>query len=348
MAHNLYRRLDGSYAALYVGKPAWHGLGEVEADKLQTPEAIQRRVFDKRVIVAMPAFAKIGRKVVEIPSFRAIGDPRTGEVYSFASDTYVPIQDIDALRVAGQIVKSNRRAVFASAGRLGNGARGFASIDLTRVLGPNALAIKNDPSAQEAFLFVDWSHDGSGAVRYGRWRNRVDCNNMLDAANASAAKAGRLARIIHRGGDVSMAQQVREAEEILGFTVRDMTLNTKLLNELAAIALPKPDAWFADFTEKVVPIPEDMKRPSEREAVRDLLVELWKSSPTLVGVPKTPYRGLQVVAEYGDHFRNLRIGADNAAAVPERRFRSITEGPSADMKALALDLIRQEFEVSVK
>lgn len=342
MAHNLSRRLDGTYQALYVGKPAWHGLGDVE-NLPQTPEQIQRRVFDRRVIEVFPAFARIGRKIVEVPEFRAIGDKAAGKVYAFATPDYVPIQDIDALRIAGQIVKSNRKAVFVSAGALGNGARGFASIDLTRVLGANALAIKNDPSAQEAFLFVDWTHDGSGSVKYGRWRNRVDCNNMLDAANAAASGSGRLARIIHRGGGESMADQIREAERILGFTVADMQLNTKLLNELAAISLPKPDLWFKDFSELLIPIPQVMERPLAREQARELLTDLWNGSNTLGGVPKTPYRGLQVVAEYGDHFRTLRIS--DVKAAPERRFRSITEGPSADLKARALELIRQEFEI---
>ena len=347
MAHNLARRLDGTYMALYVGQPAWTSVGVV-LDKLQTPEQIQRKVFDRRVIEAFPAYAKIGKKVVEVPEFRAIGDKAAGKVFSFASEEYVPIQDIDALRVAGQIVKSNRKAIFASAGLLGNGARGFASIDLTRVLGADALAITGDPSAQEAFLFADWAHDGSGSVKYGRWRNRVDCNNMLDAANAAAGKSGRLARILHRGGADSMADQVREAERVLGFTVADMKLNTKLLNELAAISLPKPDQWFADFTEKLVPIPDDMERKSTREQTRDLLRDLWSGSKTLQTVPKTPYRGLQVVTEYADHFRPLRISEANAASVPEKRFRSIVEGPAADMKAFALELIRQEFEIGQK
>lgn len=344
MAHNLARRLDGTYMALYVGEPAWHNLGDV-VDARQTRQQIVRKVFGGRRIEAVPAYAKIGRKVVEVADFRALADVKAGIVYGYASPEFVPIQDGDALAVAEQIVKSKRKAVWMSAGALGNGARGFASIDLTAVLGQDALAIKGDPSKQQAFLFVDWAHDGTSAVKYGRWRNRVDCNNMLDAANAAAAASGRLARIIHRGGEASMAAQVREAEEVLGFVVRDLKSNTKLLNELAAISLPKPDVWFGDFVKVLVPIPEEMERKGTREETRDLITALWQDSKTLAGVPKTPYRALQAVAEYGDHFRPLRVSEVNAAIVPEKRFRSITEGPAADLKARALDLIRQEFEL---
>lgn len=346
MAHNLHQRLDGTYMALYVGAPAWHNLGEV-LDARQTTQQIVRKVFGKRVIEAVPAYAKMGNRIVEIPEFRALADVKAKQVFGYASPEFVPIQDGEALAVAEQIVKSKRKAVWSSAGALGRGARGFASIDLTAVLGQDALAIKGDASAQQAFLFVDWSHDGSSAVKYGRWRNRVDCNNMLDAANASAAKSGRLARIIHRGGEQSMAAQVREAEEVLGFVVRDLKLNTKFLNQLAAISLPKPDAWFREFTEVLVPIPEDMERKFTREETRDLLVDIWNGSKAMQGVPKTPYRGLQAVAEYADHFRPLRVSADTPLIVPEKRFRTITEGPAADLKARAQDLIRQEFEIKV-
>lgn len=347
MAHNLATRLDGTHMALYVGKPAWHELGEV-LEARQTSAQIVRKVFGKRVVESVPAYAKLGGKIIEVPEFRALADVRGKQVFGYASPEFVPIQDGEALAVAEQIIKSKRKAIWSSAGALGNGARGFASIDLTAVLGADALAIKGDPSAQQAFLFVDWSHDGSSAVKYGRWRNRVDCNNMLDAANSAAAKSGRLARIIHRGGEQSMAAQVKEAEEVLGFVVHDLKLNTKFLNQLAAISLPKPDAWFAEFSEILVPIPEDMERKSTREETRDLLTALWQSSKTLVTVPKSPYRGLQVVAEYADHFRNLRVSDVNAALVPEKRFRTITEGPAADLKARAAELIRQEFEIGVK
>jgi phage/plasmid-like protein (TIGR03299 family) len=347
MAHNLARRVDGTYMALYVDKPAWHGLGEV-VDELQSASQIYKRVFSGRVIEAVPAYAKVGKKIIEVPNFRALADVKAGTVYGYASPEYVPIQDLAGLQILEAITKVTKgKGLFSSAGALGNGARGFASIDLTRVLPADCLAIKGDPSKQQAFLFGDWSHDGKSALNIGRWRNRVDCNNMLDAATGSAKTAGRYVSIRHTGAD-TMAERITEAERILGFVEADFRLNAALLSQLNEIRIPRFPEWLKGFTEMLIPIPEGMERPLSRVEARTLIRDITTQSKTMTGVPaNTAYRAYQGVAEYADHFRSLRISAETPSVVPERRFRSITEGPAADLKARALELIRQEFEVRI-
>lgn len=347
MAHNLARRLDGTYMAIYVDKPAWHGLGDV-VDKLQSAEQIYTKVFGRRVITLVPAYAKLGKKIVEVPEFRALADVKAGTVFAFSSPEYVPIQDLNALRILEALVKSSKKGVFGSAGALNaNASRGFASIDLTRVLGKDALAIKGDPSAMEAWLFGTWAHDATGSLNIGRWRNRVDCNNMLNAATADATAKGRLVRIVHTGAD-SMADRLHEAERILGLVEDDFRANAALLNTLNQIRIPKFPTWLRGFTEQLVPIPDEMERKTLREEARQLIAEITLNSKTMVGVPAdTAYRAYQGAIEYADHYRPLRVSAENAKIVPEKRFRSITEGPAAEFKERALDLIRQEFEVPV-
>lgn len=347
--HNIHKRLDGTFMALYVDKPAWHGLGDV-VDLPQTADAIYRDVFGKRVIVTVPAAARIGGRWVEQDDTRFTADKKSGQVFAPVSATYQPIQDINALRILEALPKvaGKRKAAFVSAFALGNGARAAATLDLTRYLGAKALQVIRDQSPLEAFLVADWAHDGSGALKVMDSVNRVDCQNMLNAANINAANRGRLIRIVHSGSELTMAEQLREAEKILGFAVESTKTSIKFLNQLANIALPRPDQWFRDFTELVIPIPADMERKGSRQETRDLLRDLWQHSPTLAGVPKSPYRGLQAVTEYADHFRPLRIAEANAAAVPERRFRSITEGPGTELKTLAVKLLREEFEIPVK
>jgi hypothetical protein len=352
MAHNIHQRSDGTWAAFYAHKPAWHSLGEVGTAEL-TPRQAYEQVFRKRVISTVPAFARIKGKYVEVAETRFTTDGET--IFAPVGADYPVISDLTVLNLLYAVTKSTRkRAALASVFMLGNGARAAATLDLTKLLGEKALTVLRDKSAIEAWLVADWSHDAAGALTFLPAVNRVDCNNMLTAARGRAESKGRLVRIIHAGGEQTMAEQLREAERILGFASTEIKVSVKLLNDLAAIALPKPDKWFADFTEILVPAPvagEGGKRMvMNRVETRELLTSLWQSSKTLVGVPKSPYRGLQVVAEYGDNFRPLRIGdgPDAARAAAERRFRSNLEGPSAEMKARALELIRQEFEVGVK
>ena len=354
MAHNIHQRDDGTWAAYYAYKPAWHSLGEVGMAEL-TPRQAFDKVFHRRVITTVPAYAKIGKRFVEVADTRFTADEKAGIIFAPVGADYPPISDLTVLNLLYAVTKSSRkRAAIASVFMLGNGARASATLDLTKLLGEKALTVLRDKSAMEAWLVADWAHDGKGALSFLPATNRVDCNNMLTAARGAAEAKGKLVRIIHAGSEQTIADQLHEAERILGFASSEIKASVKLLNQLAEIALPKPDKWWAEFSEVLIPAPtadEGGKRMTlNRDQTRELLTTLWQSSKTLVGVPKSPYRAVQVVAEYGDNLRPLRIasGPDNARVAAERRFRSAIEGPSAELKARALELIRQEFEIGVK
>lgn len=352
MAHNIHQRLDGTWQALYVGARPWHGLGDIEQDA-QTAAQIYERVFDSRVITTVPAAAWLNGEWVEQPGTRFTADEAAGTAFAPVGEDYPVIGDLEVLRLLQAVATEagEDMAAIVAAFTLGNGARASATIDLTRLLGADALRVIRDRSPLEGFLVADWTHDATGALRIMDAINRVDCNNMLDAANASAANRGRLVRIAHKGSEATMAQQIHEAQRILGFATEEITASVKLLNDLADISLSRPDKWFTNLAETLTPIPEDAgpRTIGSRQRVRETLEALWQGSDTLIDVPKSPYRAIQVVAEYTDHYRGLRVGGkpgiDDPRAAAEKRFRSITDGPGADMKAWAMQLIREEFEI---
>lgn len=351
MAHNI-SRLDGTDQAWYADKPAWHGLGSVTPGTRTARDVVKAVPAFQQPVILVPVAARIGGRWVEDPDKRATIRRGTETIMGYVSPTYEKLTDEDALKTLEAVITQVGRKAkpgFVTAGLLGaKGARGFASIDLTSVFG-DALKVKRDPSRQESHLFGDWTHDGTGAMHAGLWNNRVECNNMLDMANGYASRHGLLVTIRHAG---DIKGQVEEAQRVLGLIEVTAKDHVALMNALAEISLPKPGRWFSEFTEVLVPHPtpeEGGKRLADsRTETRRLLRELFDHSKTLVGVPLTPYRGFQAVAEYADHVRPLRIGKDTPLAeAADRRFRSITEGPAADLKARALELIRQEFEIKV-
>lgn len=351
MAHNI-ARLNGTDQAWYADKPAWHNLGTVTAGARTAREVVKAVPAFQQPVILVPAGAKIGNRWVEDPDKRATVRRGTDTIMGYVSLEYEKLTDEDACRTLEAVITEAGRkakAGFVTAGLLGaKGARGFASIDLTLVFG-DKLKVKRDPSRQESHLFGDWTHDGSGAMHCGLWNNRVECNNMLDMANGYASRHGLLARILHKG---DMRAQMQEARRILSLVEVTGTAHAELMNALAAIPLAKPSRWIRDFTEVLVPHPapeEGGKRMvANRDETRRLIRELFDHSKTLTGVPMSPYRGLQAVAEYADHVRPLRIsGEATLEQAADRRFRGITEGGPADLKAKALELIRQEFEVPV-
>lgn len=354
MAANI-ARLDGTDQAWYADKPAWHGLGVTTPGARTAREVVKAVPAFSKPVILVPVAAKIGGRWVEDPDKRATVRKGTETIMGYVSPDYAKLTDEDAVSTLEAVVTkagegmTRNKPGFVTAGLLGaKGARGFASIDLTRIFGDD-LKVKRDPSRQETYLFGDWTHDGTGAMHAGLWNNRVECNNMLDMANGYAAKHGLLVSIRHVG---DLKEQLREAQRVLGLVELTARDHAMLMNALNEIAIPKPRNWFRDFTEVLVPHPtpeEGGKRmATNRMETRRVLRELFDHSKTLVGVPQSPYRAYQAVAEYADHVRPLRIGADTPLEeAADRRFRSITEGPGADLKARALELIRQEFEVAV-
>jgi hypothetical protein len=236
----------------------------------------------------------------------------------------------------GEIVRTKEAGIVAHAA-LGKGERLFAVLDLARL---KDMKVPWDPSLHDAFLVAQWWHDGTGALAIGPAMVRTECQNLADAQLVYAEGKGRLARIVHRG---DTTDAVEEARRILGFAEQRVDAYMHLMGQLAEIVIRQPRKWVDGFTEKLIPIPETMERPGSRQEARDAIHHLFMDSPTMSGVPSSPYRAFQAVAEYADHYRPLRVA--NPANVPARRFTTVVDGPAADLKRQAMTLLREEFEV---
>lgn len=336
-------RIEGTDQAWYADQPAWHGKGIVTLGAKTAKQVIRLiPIFRKRVVKA-PLAVKIGGRYIEVPDRFATHREGSTDVLGIVSDEYELIQDSDGLLTMEAVVNAARRASFVTAGLLGRGERAFASIDLSRVID---LRIKRDPSRHESHLFGTWAHDGSGALQIGLWHNRVECQNMLNMARSSAESKGLLVSIRHTG---AVEDNLGEARKILGFAEVVAKAHVELMNSL--VDLPAKPKWLREFVEFVVPIPTDdelgKRAISHREDARDLILNLYRQAPDLVKVPQSAYRAHQAVVDYADHHRPLRIGADTPTEVAaDKRFRSITEGPAAELKDRSLEFIRSTLLAS--
>jgi len=335
---------QGRHLAFYADKPAWHNLGTVAAGA-QTPEDAIALAGTGYVVDKAPVYALIDGQMVEATDHRATYRTDTGQVLGMVSPDYVPIQNITPMQMLGEIVRTKEAGIVAHAA-LGRGERLFAVLD---VASRSDLTIKRDPSRHLAFLVAQWWHDGTGALSFGPYSVRVECQNMANAQLEWAKRQGLLVRIQHIG---NVGSAVDEARRILGYAEQSIDVWHRVMNELAEAPLPAPEArWMSDFLVQLIPDPEgDVdsrggRALRNRVEAREAISHLFDRSPTLVGVPNSPYRVFQAVTEYADHYRPIRIADPDK--VPAARFRSLTEGPSAELKARAAELLRQEFEVGV-
>ena len=340
MADNI-ARIDGTDQAWYADKPAWHGKGIVTQGARTAKQVIRAIPIFKKRIVKKPVAVRFNGHWTEIEDRFATVREGQNVVLGFVTDEYEVVQDSDGLLVMESVVNAARRASFVTAGLLGKGERTFASIDLSRVID---LRIKRDPSRHETHLFGTWAHDGTGALNIGLWDNRVECQNMLNAATASASGKGLLVTIRHTG---DVAASLEEAQRVLGLVEVKAKAHVELMTAL--MDTPVTPKWMRQFAEFVVEMPTDpdvlgKRAKSNREDARDLILGLYQNAPDLVKVPRSAYRAHQAVVDYADHHRALRIGGDTPTEVAaDRRFRSIIEGPAAAMKDRSLDYIRTQL-----
>jgi phage/plasmid-like protein (TIGR03299 family) len=336
MVANIATNAAGEYAAVYVGKPAWHNLGKVVTDAMTPQEALDA-AGTGYIVEGAPLFAIINDEAVEVQDRVANYRTDTGAILGIVSTEYPIIQNITPMQILMAIAQTGQAGIVSHAA-LGKGERLFAVLDLKRL---TDLRVPGDPSRIDAFMVAQWWHDGTGALSFGPSAVRVDCQNMANAQMAYAEGKGLLVRIPHVG---NLDAKIEEARRVLGFAEQRVADFVDMLGVLATIKIPQPEeAWLGGWLEKVVPIPPEMERPLARRATREAITRLYFESETLIGVPHTAYRALQAVTEYADHYRPVRVS--DRELVPARRFTSSVDGPAARTKADALRLLREEFEV---
>lgn len=342
MSSNIAKDKYG-YLSIYADEKPWHPevgaivLGAMTAEQVISKSRAKGGKGLGFVVDTAPAYAKVGGRFIEAPDQRAIYRVDTKDVFGFATADYKPLQNADNLRTLEAVAKT-KQAGFISAGAIGNGARLFATMDLSKLAD---ITIPGDPSKNKAMLCATWSHDGKEAFRIGFWNRRIECANMRAMWLASQDKPGAItARIIHTG---DIKAQTEEARRILGFAVSAIKDYGKVMSQLADIAVSQK--WLDDeFLPILIPIPQEMERTAGREEARAAISHLYKASKSLHGVPATAYRVLQAVDEYADHFRPMRSADPEIVAA--RRMRTLLgEGPAASLKDMAIQLLREQFEL---
>lgn len=341
MSSNIARDEFG-YLSVYADEKPWHPEVGCIVKGAMTAEQVIRRSRERGgkglgfVVDTYPAYAKIGGRFVEAPDMRAIARVDTRDVFGFATVDYKPLQNADNLRTL-EAVAATKQAGFISCGAIGNGSRLFATMDLSKL---TDVRIPGDPSKHQPMLCATWSHDGKEAFRIGFWDRRIECANMR-AMWLSAMDNGAInARIVHAG---DIKAQESEARRILGFATDAVAAHTKLMSQLADIAVSQK--WLDEFLVLLIPTPPEMERTAGRLAAREAIAHLYKSSKALHNVKASAYRVLQAVDEYADHVRPMRTTDRDLAATRAMR-NLIGEGPAAELKARALTLMREEFELT--
>lgn len=219
--------------AMFVGQPAWHGLGTVLEAAPTIEEAITASGLDWNVdlldlclkdeapLITSPDEA-LREKARDIPA-RVTMRNTDRSILGVVGPEFKPLQNIDAFKFF-QPFLDNGTARLEAAGSLRMGKRVWvlASID------QQADIVDGDEVRN--YVLLAHGHDGSLAIRVGFTMVRVVCANTLSASMSDGAS--KLVKINHRAHAPAALKMVQDAMQL---ATKDFQATTEVLRGLAKI-----------------------------------------------------------------------------------------------------------------
>ena len=307
---------DGKSSVFVVGEPAWHKLGTVLDKPATAKEAIMCAGLDYKV-QTQKVCLKSGK---EIQNKIATVREDTQDVFSVQSESYKPIQNIEAFNFFDSIAGENK-AIYHSAGALGKGERIWIMVKL-----PDDIIIKNVDNI-EKYLLLSNSHDGKSSLRMHFTPIRVVCQNTLNASMNSASN--EQVRLRHTGNIQNKIQQARKALGLaLSYYEEFSSVATKMAE--ASLNAGKANMYF----DKVLGI--DGKNPeaeisTKKQNIKGEIVSLFEGSGKGLDekeIRRTAWTAYNSIVEYVDYHR-VTTGGDN------KRLNNIWFGGGANIKKRA-------------
>lgn len=320
MAHELELRADGTGAAAYAYKPAWHGLGVV-VDGLMTAEDCLKRVPElASPIVPEPVYAKNPDTGLFIPVPGYVANVRSEDFKPLAivGERYKILQNVEALSFLDDLVDSGE-AKYEAVISLKDGAK----VSLLARL-PREVKIGDEDLA--TFILLSNSHDGSSAITLAATPVRVVCQNTLSLALSTAK---RTFKVRHTS---SLSGRLSEARTALGVVFNYMAEFETKADEMLHTSFS--DQEFETFLSSLLPMPEEEGRgktiaTNTQDVIRsiaynNLRVEegnrnVQVSLPDMEPIKNTKWWALNSVSTYNQHFATSK--KTKRASAEENRFR---------------------------
>jgi len=310
MAHELeINQETGEASFASLRQPAWHKLGTVFENEVNTAEMLQLAKLDNWNVrledVAIPTGFESDKSYSFVSRTNPFNADQT-DILGVVGERYVPLQNEDLFSFGDNLLDGGGR--WETAGSIKGGRQVFGSIALRDgiTLDPNGRADKIDN-----YLLINTSHDGSIAIQASITPVRVVCANTLNLA-LSSFKGKSASKQSFKIRHTSTAEgKIAVAREALG-------LASKYLDEFSimANALIEKEITKADFDKIVAlayPAPEKDSKGSfkKHDSKVDLLNAIYvgQFNDTISGTAWGAYNAL---TERLDWYRSARGGSNES------------------------------------
>ena len=308
MAHDL-ETVDGQTAFASLRQPAWHGLGTVFENEVNTNQMLKLAHLDNWNVrledVGMPEGFNSDKSYSFVTRTNPF-DRTQNDVLGVVGERYVPLQNEDLFSFGDNLLDGGGR--WETAGSIRGGRVVFGSIALSDsiTLDPQGRADKIDN-----YLLINTSHDGSIAIQASITPVRVVCANTLNLA-LSAVRGKKAPKQTFKIRHTQTAEgKIAVAREALGLAHKYMDEFALMANEMIQTEITK--AKFDEIVALAYPAPEKDAKGSFKkyDAKVDLLQGIYvgQYNDTIAGTAWGAYNAL---TERLDWYRSGRGGSNES------------------------------------
>jgi phage/plasmid-like protein (TIGR03299 family) len=252
MSHDLCIE-QGKAKLFYHGEAPWHGLGQRLDGPATSHEAIQAAGLDWAVEKVPLQLVLPDRKVPIPDRFALVRSDRlkaggNAHALGIVGRDYTPLQNRDAFAFFDGLVGGPDKAIYHTAGALGDGERVWLLAKL-----PGEMVVASEDTV-EKFLLLSTSHDGQSSIQIKFTPIRVVCQNTL----TMALSQGPSIHVSHRKGAKA---QLEWAVGVLGILRRHFMV---IEQDFKAMAVRSLDGKaLEDFMDRVFPLPTGLEEGEE-------------------------------------------------------------------------------------
>jgi len=306
MAHELeINEATGEASFASLRQPAWHNLGTVFEQEVNTAEMLKLAHLDNWNVrledVALPDGFESDKSYSFVTRTNPF-DKNQNDVLGVVGERYVPLQNEDLFSFGDNLLDGGGR--WETAGSIKGGRQVFGSIALSNsiTLDPNGIADKIDN-----YLLINTSHDGSIAIQASITPVRVVCANTLNLA-LSAFKGKKAAKQSFKIRHTQTAEgRIATARTALGLANAYIDEFSVMANEMISKEITKKQ--FDEIVALAYPAPEKDSKGSfkKHDSKVDLLNSIYVGdfNNTISGTAWGAYNAL---TERLDWYRSSRGG----------------------------------------
>ena len=307
MAHELeIDSVTGNTTFASFREPAWHGLGTVFEEEVNTQKMLELAHLDNWNVrleeIAIPEGFSSDKTNYFVARTNPFNKAQT-DVLGVVGERYKTLQNEDLFAFGDNILDGGGR--WETAGSIKGGRQVFGAIALERetVLDPNGVGDK-----VKTYLLVNTSHDGSVAIQASITPVRVVCANTLNLALGGGVGRNRAVKQSFKIRHTQTAEgKVVAAREALGLANQYMDEFDKMAKEM--IEKEISNDMFQKIMLEAYPMPDkDVKGALSKWQTKTELIEdiyTGRFNDTIAG---TAWGAFNAMTERLDWYRAGRKG----------------------------------------